>query len=239
MVAALALASCERFAGYAPAHGPDGGRSEAGLLLDLSAPLDALFDAPGDGPLVGDSLVTADTGGDASSEEIVAPDLQPMNDGTSTGTCLQDSVPYKPAAWDPSMVICEGAVADQCAAAALCNASAGWHLCNVSEYRALGGLAGGWSPFGWIAGCIRTGPQPHAPEDGLCDSACSQKSTQQFAVLGWYCQMGTMGWSLQTANVGLTTFNHCVRAGVDTDASAAYWRPRDVTLTGDGAVCCR
>jgi hypothetical protein len=189
----------------------------------------------------------ASTGGDAATVSDLAvrpdsprPDLPPR---------APDMVPHQPCtpgmaeiqmSLGTEMVVCrsaqDGLHVDQCAAPMLCGP--GWHLCRASTYRARFGPSVGPpdTETTWIAGCVRSGGEPHAPTDEIC-AQCSGPVVN-LSKVGWGC-FKDVALGVQRLFVGVVSHPECYRIGVNEPETAAYWAPSSPDYLLRQAFCCR
>ena len=128
---------------------------------------------------------------------------------------------------------------NQCQAEKLCNASAGWHLCTASEYRARGGQLGNRVINGaWIAACIRSGNAIHAPSNKIC--ACLSGSNQKKEEVAWFCSSSfPLMMQSDSLYLGVSTSTSCMYIGAKTALGGGYWTVNRPVGLSDRALCCR
>ena len=197
-----------------------------------------------------DTWPDAGAPGDSKSESAakpeagLTPDMTLKPESGPDGPAVKPDLPgaaagcsklglYK-GSYQADMVICGLAkFVNQCQAATLCDAAAGWKLCTASQFLARGGKTGFLVTKAWIASCIRKAGVMQPPSDSVC-SCVNSKSTEVGS--SWPCA-GAGGLTSDNAEVGVRSFNSCRRIG--TQASpGGYWKNLAPEKPLSAALCC-
>lgn len=141
--------------------------------------------------------------------------------------------------YGPKMVHCKSASSgfSQCGAHIFCNQNEGWHVCNVTEFVAYGGLAKPPSEKAWIKGHVRSATGAlHKPQNGY--PPCLSNQTASASPVAWYCVKGNTAFTTTEFNLGICAHPDCQAIGVKAAVNEGYWSPHPVMSSLSGAVCC-